>query len=158
MLDIYDNEDKMIDRLDRLVRVLEAKEFGGTNADIDKTVNNNVTKNVTNTVNQDLTEPTDNNTPNYFTTGAKPLAVDSAETWQRLDFGLVAETVNIRTTDDIDIAFKNPNNNSSTVIRVRGNESPFTIGGDAGIESAFLWIKEAATASDTPGIQIIAFN
>ncbi|AAY24957.1 head protein [Haloarcula hispanica virus SH1] len=145
---LRDNEDLLVERLGRLVDVLETKEFGDT------TVERSVTQNIDRTRTD---SPNNENQPIYFSTGPEAIAVENTEEWERLDFGIVAETVNIRTTDDIDIAFADPNKNGP-VIRVREGESPFTIGGDAGIESAFIWLRQAETASNTPGIQIIAFN
>jgi len=148
-----DNLDLLVKRLGRLLDVLEGKEFGKTVTRTEK----NVT--VNNEVRTD--EPSGDNTPNYFSTGKERVAVENVESWERLDFGIAARVLNIRTTDDIVVAFANPNR-SGPEIKVRQGdatqESPFVIGGDVGIDTAFLWVKQAETASGTPGIELIAYR
>lgn len=148
-----DNMDRMVRRLGRLLDVLEQQEFGRTVTNVEE----NVT--VTNEVRTD--EPNSDNTPNYFATGPDRVAVKNTEQWERLDFGIVARVVNIRTTDDILVAFADPNK-SGPVLKIRKgdttNESPFVIGGDVGIDTAFVWVKQADTASETPGIEVAAYR
>ena len=150
---LRDNMDDLVERLGRLVRVLEKKEFGGSGTEL----------NVSRTVNVD--EPDQDNTPTYFSTGPDRIAVTNDDEFERLDLGLVARTVNIRTTDDIVVSFSNPANEGRQ-LTVRGgdpnageeNESPFTIGGENGIDTAFLWIKQAPSASGTPMIEVLAYR
>ncbi|MDX1746809.1 MAG: hypothetical protein R3324_12790 [Halobacteriales archaeon] len=142
---LRDNMDELVERLGRLVRVLEENEFDGTDTEID----------VTRTVNVD--EPEDRNTSGYFSTGPDRLAVTDTENFTRLDFGFIARTINIRTTDDLVVAFRKPTS-TGYELKIRADESPFTIGGDAGIDTAFLWVRKAPTASADPGIEVIAFN
>ncbi|ALJ99690.1 head protein [Haloarcula californiae icosahedral virus 1] len=144
-----DNQDLLVKRLGRLVNVLESKEFGGTTT-VDKDLD--VTKNVTRT-----DEPNEDNTPDYFSTGKDRVLVPDTEEWERLGFGIVAKTVNVRTTDDVLLAFANPNTNGPT-FKIRSNESPFTIGGDAGIDTAFMWLKKAESAQNDPAVEIIAYR
>lgn len=138
-----DNQDLLVERLGRLVEVLESQEFGDT------------------TVNRDVTirtdEPTDENTPTYFSTGTDRLGVESTNEWRRLDFGFSAKTINIRTTDDIEVSFAKPTS-GGTNMTIRSSESPFTIGGDPGINTAFMWIRQADSAQNTPGIEILAYR
>jgi len=153
-----DNFDLMVKRLGRLVEILEQKELGTTVTTVNETGDRTRQDAPDGGSGQARTDqPTEKNTPTYFSTGAAPLAVDNTDKWERLDFGLVAKTVNIRTTDDILLAFSNPNRNGPE-ITVRGAESPFTIGGSAGIDSAFLWLKQAESAQGTPEVQIIAYR
>lgn len=149
---LRDNMDELVDRLGRLVQVLESKEFGsGTDIDISRTVK--------------VDEPDQDNTPTYFSTGPARIAVTNDEEFARLDFGFVARTVNIRTTDDVVVSFANPANEGRQ-LTVRGgdptageeNESPFTIGGENGIDTAFVWIKRAPTAASTPQIEVLAYR
>jgi len=156
---VRDNFDLMVRRLGRLVELLEQQELGTTVTNIDQAPDGSTGSEAPeNSDDQPRTDqPTEENTPTYFSTGAAPLAVDNTEKWERLDFGLVAKTVNIRTTDNVLLAFSNPNRNGPK-ITVRGTESPFTIGGSAGIDSAFLWLKQAESAQNTPEVQIIAYR
>lgn len=151
-LRLRDNSDELLERLGRLVEVLEQKEFaGGTDIDVSRTIN--------------VDEPDQDNTPKYFSTGPARIAVTNTEEFERLDFGFVARTINIRTTDDIVISFANPSNEGRQ-LTVRGgdpntgeeNESPFTIGGENGIDTAFVWIKQAPTAAGTPLIEVLAYR
>lgn len=139
---VRDNIDVLVERLGRLIEIMENRQLR-QNVDIDKDV--------------DVQEPNDQNTPVYFSTGPNRLQITNTTDWRRLHFNFVAQTINIRTTEDIEIAFAKPTTTGG-VITVRGDESPFTIGGDAGIDTAFLWIRQADSAQSTPGVEVVAFN
>lgn len=143
---LRDVDDELVDRLDRLLRVMESKEFGSSQTDID----------VTRTVNVD--EPSDDNTSAYFSSGAQRLAVTNVDEWENLELGFVAQVINIRTTDTIEIAFANPNDGSGQPTTLRAAESPFSIGGAYGIGTAFVWIRQSPSASGTPEIEVIAYR
>lgn len=92
----------------------------------------------------------------YFSTGPSRVAVTNTSEFEDIQFGFRASTVNIRTTDDIVVSFGNRLNEGSH-ITIRGDESPFTIGGDASIDANTLWVKQAPSAGGTPGIEVVAF-
>lgn len=143
-----DNLDLLVKRLGRLVDVLESKEFGSTTSKESVTVNKTVR----------VDEPDESNTSGYFSTGVDRLAVENTDEWERIDFGFVAAVVNLRTTDDLEVSLENPNK-SGTPFTVRANESPFTIGsGDAGIDTAFMWVRQADTAQADPGLELLAYK
>lgn len=104
-----------------------------------------------------LSEPSRENTGSYFTTGPNPLVVDVGE-FRQMRFGLLARTVNLRFTDDIDVAFRPPFENDSAVISLTAAESPFTIGGEVGIDTGFMWVRQADTAAGAPQLQVIAYE
>jgi len=145
---LQDNDDRMVQLLQKIAaNTGSLEESGGTQNDV--TVNKTV----------NVSEPDDQNTPNLFSTGPDRYAVEDGDQFTRLDFGFVAQTINIRTTDDIEVAFTKPTNGQGqATIRGSQGESPFTIGGYAGIDTAFMWIRQADTASGTPGVEIIAFS
>jgi len=141
---IQDNQDEIL----RLLKQIESN----TAASGGNTIINN----------QRTDTPNDDNTPTYFTTGSDRLRVERTESWARIDLEIVASTINIRTTDDIEVAFANPNKRAPA-ITVRNNEnineSPFTIGtGGASINTAFVWVRKADTATENPEIEIIAYK
>ena len=148
---LRDNEDVLLERLERLARALESKEFGRS-ATFETTINPDDVP-----YQGELDEPNPSNTARYFSTGPARLKVTGTDEFDRLDFGVFAATVNIRTTDDIVIAFASPQNEGNQ-ITIRSDESPFTIGGDTGIDSAFMWVKQADSAGSTPLIEVIAFR
>lgn len=142
---LRDLDRELVDRLDRLIDILERRELGmgSKSLTIDRSIN--------------LDDPDDNNVPDYFSTGPERVEITNTEEFDRIDFGIIARTINIRSTDDIIISFDNPQNEGRR-IKIRGGETPFTIGGAEGIDTAFLWIKQAASASQTPGVEIIAYR
>lgn len=95
----------------------------------------------------------------YFSTGENRLAVEkTGDSFAELEFGFVAKVINLRTTDDVVISFTDPAQNPGGAITIRSNESPFTIGGDVGINTDTLWIQQADSASGTPGVEVIAYK
>lgn len=102
-----------------------------------------------------VNEPTDENTARYFSTGATPVAVDVTD-YERLPFGFMASEVSIRHSDDIVVAFRNPHQFPSAAITSRG-EATFTFGGDPPLETAFMWVKKADSASSDPTIEVLAY-
>jgi hypothetical protein len=150
-----DNFDLMVQRLGRLVELLEQQELETTVTNVNEPADGTAGNDSPDQPRTD--EPNEENVPMYFSTGPAPLAVKNTDRWERLDFGLVASTVNVRTTDDVLLAFANPNR-SGPQFKIRGSESPFTIGGDAGIDTAFMWIKQAESAQNTPEVEIIAYR
>lgn len=123
------------------------------NADRDVDVEN------TRTVNQDvsLDKPNDQNTAKYFTTGISPITLSSTSDWERFYFGFIASTVNIRASDAIDVAFSDPSMGGGTATRLASSDLPFAIGGDNGIDSAYVWVRKASSASSDPDVRIIAY-
>lgn len=105
----------------------------------------------------DMSKPSPENTARYFSTGPNPVAVEDTQ-FDYIGFGLMAEVVNIRFTDDIDIAFADPEQRRSNIITLKANESPFTIGTDFGINSAFMWVRKAESATNDPTMNVIAFK
>lgn len=97
-------------------------------------------------------------TPNYFTTGPNGLDLTDTAEYERIEFGFEAQTVNIRFSDDTEVAFANPEANSGKVIPFVAEESPVTLGGYAGVDAPKLWIRKAKTASADIEAHIIAFQ
>lgn len=97
-------------------------------------------------------------TPNYFTTGPAGLTLDSTDEYEEIEFGFEAQTVNLRFTDNTEVAFANPQANSGKVIPFVAEESPVTLGGYAGVDAPKLWIRKAQTASADVEAHVIAFQ
>ncbi|MDX1746709.1 MAG: hypothetical protein R3324_12285 [Halobacteriales archaeon] len=147
---LRDNQDELVDRLGRLITILERKEFGG-GQDID--ITENITRN--STVNVD--EPERENTGDYFSTGLEPISVGSTEEWILVEFGLMAQAVNLRFDDAIHVAFSNPERSTGKIIPLGAGDSPFSMGGDRGIGTAFMWVRKNPTASSNPTVHIIGY-
>lgn len=142
-----DNLDKLVSRLGRLVDVLESKEFGKSVTETQTTVNRTV----------NLTEPSNENTSEYFSTGKDPISVDYADKeLHRIGFGFVAKTVNIRSDIPLYVAFANPSNDGN-FIPLGSSDLPFTIGGSEGIGSAYLWLRPQ-DPSKTAKVNVIAYR
>lgn len=101
-------------------------------------------------------EPDDDNTATYFSTGSNPITIDG-EGWTRVEFGFVARVVNIRTTNPVEFAFTDPNATYGKRIGITSEESPFSIGGSPGIDTAFLWIRQAETVQSSD-VQVVAYQ
>lgn len=153
-LRIRDNSDALLDRLDRVATALENREFGtssSTNVDVEKTYNIE-------------TGDTDAEAV-YYSTGPNPILLDESSFGDAVTFGFQARTINIRTTDDLMVAFKKPSGEGAHIFvgghGAFGTDTPprsFTIGGDAGIDTASLWLKKAPSASSDPQIMVIAYR
>lgn len=102
--------------------------------------------------------PTTAETPDYFTTGPAGISLDDPATFTEVDFGFVAQTVNLRFDDNIDVAFANPHVNSGKLIPFAGEESPVSLGGFAGVDGPKLWIRKAQTATTDVEAHVIAFQ
>lgn len=105
-----------------------------------------------------VTEPTQQNTATYFSTGERPVLVDETEWSPPIGFGFLAETINIRFTDALAVAFAEPYTRGSQAIALSAEESPMTIGGAGGLQTAFMWVKKSDSAEEDPLVQIIAYK
>lgn len=97
-------------------------------------------------------------TPGYFTTGPNGLTLDDTNEFEEMQFGFIAQTVNLRFSDNVEVAFANPNRNSGKAIPFVAEESPVTLGGFAGVDAPKLWIRKAQTASNDVEAHVIAFE
>lgn len=160
-LQIKDTDDELVKQLKLLNRQLAAQSGGKS-----VTVNEGDTtiKEGDTTVNQgdtirniDLSSPNDETTANYFSTGASPLVLDSADGWEKLPIGILAAQISIRFDQDIEVAFRNPNDRTSAIIGLRSTESPFSIGsGDLPIATAWIWMRKSDSSDPDANIQVIA--
>lgn len=131
--------------LQKLNERIDAGALGGTT--VNKTVNN-----------IDTSRPNDENSATYFSSGRDRIIVGNDNSWEDLGFGFIAATINIRVTRaPVEVAFGNPNQNSQG-LTVRPDESPFTIGGDPPIGTAFVWLRKADTADEDPQVEILAYR
>lgn len=106
-----------------------------------------------------VSEPTGENTADYFSSGPAPIIVDNTDEWSPpIGFGLLARVVNLRFSDDIEVAFSEPYNNDSNAIYLQGTSSPFTIGGPVPADTAFMWVRQATSAQTDPELQIVAYE
>lgn len=96
--------------------------------------------------------------PEIFTTGTDRYLLSDEDGFEKLEFGFLADIVNIRTTDDIVLAVTNQGRQNGGEMKIRAAESPFTIGGDAGLDASQMWVKKADSAASDPGIEVIAFK
>lgn len=96
-------------------------------------------------------------TPDYYSSGPSPILVDE-ESWEEVPFGLRAKSVNIRTSNDLLVAFQKPNNRPGNQVLISEYDSPFTVGGDAGIDSRNIWLKKPEHIAEAPEVRIIALD
>ncbi|RLM47458.1 hypothetical protein DVK00_02825 [Haloarcula sp. Atlit-47R] len=136
-LQITDNDDEAI----RLLRAIA--QGVATDAQTPDEVVVNRTQNIS------TSRPSDENTADYFSNGPNPIRVESKEEFTRLPLGLLAAQVSIRTDDDLVVAFATPEDEGNHLL-VRTQDSPFGMGsGETPLNTAFVWLKKAPTASDT---------
>jgi hypothetical protein len=102
-----------------------------------------------------LDQPRSGNTATYFSTGPEPVEVASDD-WQRVDFGRVLSEVTIRHTDDIDVAFRNPQNTESAAIPL-DDVGEFSMGGRPPLNSAYVWVRQQSSAATTPTVVIVGY-
>ncbi|EFW90463.1 hypothetical protein ZOD2009_19143 [Haladaptatus paucihalophilus DX253] len=124
----------------RTIRTLVANDVGASDASVDGTTS-----------------------VHWFSTGTdrKPLDDEYTEekgTWEPIEFGFRAKTVTVRTTDDVNICPVDPSGSTQGAkIRPDEQESPYSLGGDNGIDTETIWIQAAASATNTPKIEVQAF-
>lgn len=111
------------------------------------------------TVNVTAPESAVDGTPEYFSTGANGVLLDTND-WEEIDLGLNARTVNIRFTEPIYVSFASPYDGGGRVIPLVVAESPFTIGGDGanGIDTDTIWLERPENAAADPLVHIIAYQ
>lgn len=145
---IRDSEDELQAAIRQLTIALQNAENGGGAAGDNVTINQ--------TVNEE------NDGRGIFSTGPDPLLVEDSSEFTEIEFGFVAKVVSIRTTGDIVVAFSQRAATNGGHLKIRQNqdveESPFSIGGEAGIDVSKIWIKKAETAETTPAIQLLAYK
>ena len=93
----------------------------------------------------------------YITSGENGVLVDETQ-WNDIELGINARVVNIRFTDDIDLAFRNPHERGSRIIPLVADESPFTIGDSRGINASEIWLRKASTAEEDPLVHFITYR
>jgi len=172
MDDVLDNISQKL----TVIAQMQAQQTGGTSAaqvsrvidessssvqnssTVNRDVTNEITKNVTNDItrNVDVHSPNDENTGIYFSSGSTPIVLSDTTEWKRFDFGFLATAVNIRSTDEIEITYQRPDGGLGDIIRLSNKALPFSDGGQAGVGSAFLWVRKAESASSNPEVQVIA--
>lgn len=141
---IADRMDDLVETLTQLVAVMQARE-GMTS-----------------------TQSTDDGTSHvhWFSSGVErvPLEDDegmvySGKNWKKITFPFRAKSINVRTTDDVDAIPVHPIKGGANPTRIRpgDNESPFSVGGDSGIDTRAIWLRAADTAGGTPNIEVFAF-
>lgn len=102
--------------------------------------------------------PDGSNTANYFSTGESSETITSASKFTRFDFGRIANVINLRFDQSIELALADPAGDEGNIMPLESTESPFTIGSDSGISTAFIWIRKADSSTADPNIDIIAFK
>lgn len=137
---LRDTQDEILEELRRLNRNLSGRKNGSSKTS------------------QKATARGDLSTPNYFTTGPAGMDLTSTVEYEQVEFGFEAQTVNVRFTDNVEIAFANPEANSGKVIPFVAEESPVTLGGYAGVDAPKLWIRKATTAAADVEAHVIAFQ
>ena len=172
MDDVLDNISQKL----TVIAQMQAQQTGGTSAaqvsrvidessssvqnssTVNRDVTNEITKNVTNEItrNVDVHSPNDENTGIYFSSGSTPIVLSDTTEWKRFDFGFLATAVNIRSTDEIEITYQRPDGGLGDIIHLSNKALPFSDGGQAGVGSAFLWVRKAESASSNPEVQVIA--
>jgi hypothetical protein len=172
MDDVLDNISQKL----TVIAQMQAQQTGGTSAaqvsrvidessssvqnssTVNRDVTNEITKNVTNDItrNVDVHTPNDENTGIYFSSGSTPIVLSDTTEWKRFDFGVLATAVNIRSTDEIEITYQRPDGGLRDIIHLSNKALPFSDGGQAGVGSAFLWVRKAESASSNPEVQVIA--
>ncbi|WP_233274720.1 hypothetical protein [Haladaptatus cibarius] len=99
----------------------------------------------------------------WFSTGTDRKELDAEYTeaedaWEKIDFGFTAKTVTVRVTDDLNVCPVDPSGaTQGTKIRPEQNESPYSLGGDNGIDTEAIWIQAASSANETPQYEVQAF-
>lgn len=93
----------------------------------------------------------------YSSTGPESVTVTNTEEWRRIDLDLLARTVNIRTTGPLELTFNDPESGAD-IVSIGTDESPFSIGGPVGIDTPYLWVRQAETASQPPEIKVLAYK
>lgn len=99
----------------------------------------------------------DDPTPQYYSSGPSPILVET-DSWEEIEFGIRAKSVNIRTSNDLLVAFQRPHDRPGNQILIEEYDSPFTVGGDAGIDSRNIWLKTPDHIADPPEVRIIALD
>lgn len=147
---LRDNSDAILDELQKLNENLQnlpggdtVVNQGDTSVDQDKTVK--------------VSEPSEETTANYFSTGRNGSVLSSTTDWERVPLGVIVKQVSVRATDDIEVAFRDPNQRESAIIPVSASETPFNMGdGDLPLETAHVWLRKGTNATSDPEVQLIA--
>jgi len=76
---------------------------------------------------------------------------------ERLTFGLTADTVVVRNlTDELRVAFKDPDANNDAWITVESADSPFVLAGVYGIDASQMWHEQGPTAGGDHDFDVLA--
>jgi hypothetical protein len=143
-LNLTDNEDRMVDLLERIAAAVEGNNLGGGDQV---------------TINQEIDQDDEQTSTKIFATGPQRIAIPADEDWINFEIGFPARIVNVRTTNDIQIAFTKNARQAGGHMTLRGDEGDFTVGdGEQGIRLSSLWVKQADSASAEPGVEIIAYK
>lgn len=73
----------------------------------------------------------------------------------RVDLGFVAETVDLRTTDTVTVAFNRPGKNDHREITYSAEVSPIT---EIPASTRYVWLSRAQSASSNPTVQMEAWE
>lgn len=99
-------------------------------------------------------EATKEEAPRYFSTGPDGVLVQDPE-FDKITFGFNAEKVNVRTDEDIEVAFRRPTNQADWIPLPVGN-SPLEMDSER-FEAEEIYVRPADRSANTPRIRVVAY-
>jgi len=81
-------------------------------------------------------------------------SVDTDGDWERVDLGFVADSIDLRFTDDVTVAFKEPDQQNAAITYTSDLQSVT----DIPAETHYVWLKRAESAESDPTVQLEAWE